>query len=230
MNLAVIPARGGSKRIPRKNILPFRGKPMIAWPILTATQSGLFDKLIVSTDDSEIAEISLQFGAEVPFSRPAELADDHAGITEVVAHATDWALQQNFKFERVCCLLPTAPLIQEIDLAKGLEVLQKGDWSYCFSVTEFAAPVYRAFQQTEHGGIRMLYPQHFQTRSQDLPQVFHDAGQFYWGTASAWLQREVIFSERSFPLQIPHWRVQDIDTADDWKRAEMIADWIQQND
>lgn len=230
MKLCVLPARGGSQRIPRKNILPFLGKPMIAWPITAALKSQLFDRVWVSTDDSEIAAVATEFGAEVPFLRPASLADDQVGITEVVAHAIEWVIQQGLPIELVCCLLPTAPLIQESDLRRGLEVIETGDWFYCFSATQYVAPIFRAFQQTEKGGVQMIYPQHFHTRSQDLPRVLHDAGQFYWGTASAWLRREVVFSDRSFPLTIPHWRVQDIDDMDDWKRAEMVGRWILSDD
>lgn len=226
MNLAVIPARGGSKRIPRKNILPFYGKPMIAWPIEIAIKCQLFDKIIVSTDDSEIASIAVALGAEVPFLRPAELADDQVGLTPVVAHATQWCLQQRLQIEHVCCLLPTATFVKAADLLSGLEILHTGNWSYCFSATVYPAPVQRAFLQTENGGVQMLYPDHFQTRSQDLPKVLHDAAQFYWGTVSAWLQQQVIFSDQSYPLEIPRWRVQDIDDFDDWRRAEMMAHWI----
>ena len=222
MKIAVIPARGGSKRIPRKNIRDFCGKPMIAWSIEAAKHSGLFDRIIVSTDYAEIAEVAKQWGAEVPFMRPAELSDDHAGTTEVIAHATQWAIGQSLNLDAVCCIYATAPFIQVNDLKRGLEALESGDWAYAFAVTDFAAPIFRSFKQTAGGGIEMFYPEHFLTRSQDLPIALHDAGQFYWGRPSAWIEGKRVFDQGSIPVAIPRWRVQDIDTMDDWLRAEMM--------
>jgi len=223
MKIAVIPARGGSKRIPRKNIKPFSGKPMIAWSIEAAKSSGLFDRIIVSTDDAEIAEVAKQWGAEVPFMRPEALSNDHAGTTPVIAHATQWALAQGMDVEAVCCIYATAPFVQVDDLKRGWEALESGDWDYAFTVTDFAAPIFRAFRQTKEGGIEMFYPEHFAARSQDLPVALHDAGQFYWGRPAAWIEGKRIFDHRSKPVLIPRWRVQDIDTPDDWERAEILA-------
>jgi N-acylneuraminate cytidylyltransferase len=222
VRLAVLPARGGSKRIPRKNIRPFCGKPMIAWPIAAAQRSELFDQIIVSTDDAGIARTAQDHGAEVPFLRPAELSDDHTGTTEVIAHATRWALDQGWPVEAVCCLYPTAPMIAPEDLASAWRLLVSGGWRYVFTATDFAAPIFRAFRQAGDGGVEMLQAEHFLARSQDLPRALHDAGQFYWGLADAWLSREVIFGPRSAPLIVPRWRVQDIDTPDDWRRAEAL--------
>lgn len=223
MKIAVIPARGGSKRIPRKNIKPFCGKPMIAWSIEAAKSSGLFEHIIVSTDDAEIAEVAKQWGAEVPFMRPEELSNDHAGTTPVIAHATQWALDQGFDVTAVCCLYATAPFVQIDDLKSGWEELNSGDWDYAFTATDFAAPIFRSFKQTAEGGVEMFFPEHFTTRSQDLPVALHDAGQFYWGRTAAWLEDRRIFDRRSKPVMIPRWRVQDIDTPDDWERAEILA-------
>jgi len=223
MNVAVIPARGGSKRIPRKNIKDFCGKPMIAWSIEAAKASGLFDHIIVSTDDAEIAEVATQWGAEVPFMRPAELSNDHAGTTEVIAHATHWALDQSWPVTAVCCIYATAPFVQVEDLKRGLEALESGDWAYAFTVTDFAAPIFRSFKQTADGGIEMFFPEHFSTRSQDLPAALHDAGQFFWGRPSAWIEGKRGFDRYSIPVVIPRWRVQDIDTQEDWERAEILA-------
>ena len=222
MNIAIIPARGGSKRIPRKNIKPFCGKPIIAWSIEVAKTSGLFDRIIVSTDDAEIAEVSRQWGAEVPFVRPEELSNDFAGTTPVIAHATQWALNQGFNVSAACCIYATAPFFQVDDLKRGLEILNSDDWNYAFTVTDFAAPISRSFKQTAEGGIEMFFPEHFDTRSQDLPVAYHDAGQFYWGRSDAWLEGIRIFDRYSFPVVIPRWRVQDIDTPDDWFRAELL--------
>lgn len=218
----MIPARGGSKRIPRKNIKEFCGKPMIAWSILAAQKSALFDRIIVSTDDTEIAEVARAWGAETPFLRPPELSDDYAGTTEVIAHATRWFEQQGEAPSAVCCIYATAPLIQANDLVLGLELLESGDWAYVFSVSEFSSPVYRAFRELPEGGIDMIFPDFFSTRSQDLPKALHDAGQFYWGRPSAWTKGLRIFDRHSMPLILPSWRVQDIDSKDDWARAEMV--------
>lgn len=223
MKIAVIPARGGSKRIPRKNIKSFCGEPMIAWSIKAAKSSGLFEHIIVSTDDEEIAEVAKQWGAEVPFLRPEVLSNDYAGTTPVVAHATQWALDQGLDVSAVCCIYATAPFIQEGDLKLGWEALNTGDWDYAFTVTDFAAPIFRSFKQTAKGGIEMFFPEHFSTRSQDLPVALHDAGQFYWGRPAAWLEGKRIFDQYSKPIMIPRWRVQDIDTEEDWKRAEILA-------
>jgi pseudaminic acid cytidylyltransferase len=221
MKIAVIPARGGSKRIPRKNIKIFCGKPMIAWSIEVAKASGLFDHIIVSTDDAEIADVAKQWGAEVPFMRPADLSNDHAGTTEVIAHATQWAINQGWPVTAVCCIYATAPFVQGDDIQRGLEALESGDWEYAFSVTSFAASIFRSFQITAEGGIEMFFPEHFSTRSQDLPTALHDAGQFYWGRALAWVEGKRIFDRHSIPIVIPRWRVQDIDEQDDWIRAEL---------
>ena len=226
MRLAVIPARGGSKRIPRKNIKDFCGRPMIAWSIVVAQASGLFDQIIVSTDDAEIAEVAKQWGAEVPFMRPAVLSGDNAGTTEVIAHATQWALDQGFDVDAVCCIYATAPFIQVDDLKRGWDAINAGDWAYAFTVTDFASPIFRSLKQTAEGGIEMFFPEHYSLRSQDLPIALHDAGQFYWGRPDAWLEGKRIFDPHSIPVIIPRWRVQDIDNQDDWMRAELISNQL----
>jgi N-acylneuraminate cytidylyltransferase len=223
MKIAVIPARGGSKRIPRKNIKPFSGKPMIAWSIEAAKSSGLFERIIVSTDDEEIADVARSWGAEVPFMRPAELSNDYAATTAVIAHAAQWVLDQGLDVTAVCCIYATAPFVRTNDLKRGWDALNSGDWDYAFTVTDFAAPIFRSFKQTPEGGVEMFFPEHFSTRSQDLPTALHDAGQFYWGRPAAWLEDRRIFDRRSVPVIIPRWRVQDIDTPNDWARAEILA-------
>lgn len=222
MRLAVIPARGGSKRIPRKNIKMFGGKPMIAWSIEAAIQSGCFDRIIVSTDNAEIADVARAHGAAVPFMRPPELSDDHTGTIPVVAHAVDWIAQQVGPVEFACCLYATAPFVQLQDLRQGLDVLQHSDAHYAFTVTNFAAPIQRSFRITDQQRIEMFNPAQFNTRSQDLEETYHDAGQFYWGRAQAWLAAMPLFSQDSVPIVLPRYRVQDIDTMDDWIHAEMI--------
>lgn len=224
--IAVIPARGGSKRIPRKNIKMFCGKPMIAWSIEAAKASGLFEHIIVSTDDAEIAAVAKAWGAEVPFMRPAELSNDYAGTTEVIAHATQWALEQGWPVTAVCCILATAPFIQIKDIKRGLELLDSGDWAYAIAVTNFAAPIFRSFREHPGGGVEMFFPEHFLTRSQDLPIALHDAGQFYWGRPAAWIEGKRGLDRYSALVKIPRWRVQDIDDDEDWKRAELLAPLI----
>lgn len=228
MRLAVIPARGGSKRIPRKNIKLFCGKPMIAWSIEAAKVAGCFDRIIVSTDDAEIAEVARAHGAEVPFMRPPELSDDHTGTIPVIAHAIDWMAQQVCSVEFACCLYATAPFVQAQDLSKGLEVLQFSGAQYALAVTNFAAPIQRSFRITGQQRIEMFNPSQFNTRSQDLEEAYHDAGQFYWGRSEAWLSAMSLFSQVSTPIKLPRYRVQDIDTLDDWIRAEMMFEILNQ--
>lgn len=229
MKLAVIPARGGSKRIPRKNIKPFCGKPMIAWSIEAARQSGCFDRIIVSTDDAEIAEVAREWGAEVPFMRPAVLADDHTGTIPVIGHAVEWFDAQGHAVDQVCCLYATAPFVRAEDLQRGFAVLNETGSDYAFSATSYAFPIQRAIRLTEQGRVEMFNPEYFTTRSQDLEEAYHDAGQFYWGRAEAWLQGRVIFGLGSVPILLPRHRVQDIDTSQDWVRAEWMFKAMQQN-
>jgi len=222
MRLAVIPARGGSKRIPRKNVKVFCGKPMIAWSIEAARQSGCFDEVVVSTDDHEIAEVAKQYGASAPFMRPASLADDFTGTTPVVRHATEWFQQRGIAPSEVCCVYATAPFLQVDDLRRGLDLLLANNCSYAFSVTSYPFPIQRAIRITEQGRVEMLHPEHFNTRSQDLEEAWHDAAQFYWGRTEAWVAERVIFFRESVPVVLPRHRVQDIDTPEDWSRAEVM--------
>ena len=222
MRLAVIPARGGSKRIPRKNVKPFCGKPMIAWSIEVAQSSGCFDRVIVSTDDAEIADVARTWGAEVPFVRPASLSDDHTGTIPVIAHAVEWVRAHGQAPTEVCTLYATAPFVRGQDLQQGLQTLLDQGGDYAFAVTSYAFPIQRAVRITQAGRVQMFDPAQFTTRSQDLEEAYHDAGQFYWGKADAWLQAAPIFSERSAPVMLPRHRVQDIDTPEDWLRAELM--------
>lgn len=222
MKLAVIPARGGSKRIPRKNIRPFGGRPMIAWSIAAARTSGLFDRIIVSTDDREIAETARALGAEVPFFRPANLSGDHTGTVPVIAHAVDWQNTQGEPAEEVCCIYATAPFIEVDDLRRGLVILQESGADFAFSVTRYAAPIQRALRVRQDNRVEMFDAHQFNTRSQDLEEAWHDAGQFYWGRAEAWLSGKPLFGTHAAPVVLPRHRVQDIDTPEDWDRAELL--------
>jgi pseudaminic acid cytidylyltransferase len=227
--LAVIPARGGSKRIPRKNIKIFAGKPMIAWSIEAALESSCFDRVVVSTDDEEIAEVAKAYGAEVPFMRPVHLSDDHTGTSEVIAHAVAWFAENGgVQPEEVCCLYATAPFVRPIDLRRGLDVLRQSDAAFAFSVTSYAFPIQRAIKIISNERVEMFAPEYFNTRSQDLEEAYHDAGQFYWGRAQAWSDDIPIFSAEATPVILPRHRVQDIDTPEDWLRAELMFRVLQQ--
>lgn len=222
MKIAVIPARGGSKRIPRKNINDFCGKPMIVWSIEAAKASALFDHIIVSTDDNEIAALAKKHGAEVPFVRPPELSDDYVGTGDVVKHAVDWVVKNLGKPEYVCTIYATAPFIKSTDLIKGLKLLQENDCQMVFTVASFSFPIQRAIKITDNGRVKMFQPEHFMTRSQDLEPAYHDAGQFYWSVTDSLLNNVPAFSEASMPLVLPTYQVQDIDTIEDWRRAELM--------
>ncbi len=221
MKIAIIPARGGSKRIPRKNIKPFAGFPMIAHAITAACKSDLFDRIIVTTDDQEIAEIAHQYGAETPFVRPAELADDHTPTVPVIAHAIQECDSLGWNIQQACCIYPSVPFIQIDDLKNGLALLLESAADYCFPITEYPSAIQRSLKRDEDGHMWPKYPEHQLTRTQDLEPAYYDAGQFYWGTRTAWLSKPRIHSN-GVGLPIPGWRVVDIDTPDDWVRAEAI--------
>lgn len=222
MNIAIIPARGGSKRIPRKNIKLFHGKPMIAYSIEAAQQSGCFDKIIVSTDDQEIADVALQYGAEVPFIRPSNIADDFATTLDVMQHAISWCQEQQWVVDKVCCIYATAPFILPKYIQNGLAELSNDDVQYAFSATTFPFPIQRAISLDDNRNVSMFSPEHTNTRSQDLVEAYHDAGQFYWGRASAFLTGKAFFAEHSKAVILPRKRVQDIDTPEDWDLAELL--------
>lgn len=229
MNLALIPARGGSKRIPRKNIRIFRGRPMIAWSIEAACAAGCFDRILVSTDDEEIAAVARSHGAEVPFLRPSHLADDHSTTQAVVLHAVQWSEQQGLAAKAVCCLYATAPFVQPADLAAGAQLLQQAPaGSFVFTATSFPFPIQRAIRIDATGRSAMINPEHFNTRSQDLEEAYHDAGQFYWARPQAWESSRSIFDD-GLPIILPRWRVQDIDTEEDWLQAELMHQLMESN-
>ena len=222
MNVAIIPARGGSKRLPRKNIKLFNGKPLIAWSISTAIKSEIFDRIIVSTDDHEIAEISKNCGAEIPFIRPKSLSGDFTPTRDVVLHLIDWLNQKNFSVESICCIYATAPFISEKYLKQAQKKLELFEGNhYIFSATTFPFPIQRAIKIDENGFSTMINPEHFNTRSQDLIETFHDAGQFYFAKKKTWLNNSSFF-EGGIPIILPRWLVQDIDTMEDFKRAELM--------
>ena len=222
MKLCVIPARGGSKRIPRKNIKDFNGKPMIAYSIDAALESNCFDRVIVSTDDEEIADVAKGYGAEIPFMRPEVLADDYAGTLPVIKHAIEWFDRNEESPTKVCCLYATAPFVQVESLQKAYQQMQNTGAEYCFAATSYPFPIQRAIKVTDNNRVEMFQEDQFNRRSQDLEEAFHDAGQFYWGSAEAFKVMKSIFSKIASPYLLPRHFVQDIDTAEDWLRAELM--------
>lgn len=220
--IALIPARSGSKRIPRKNIKPFCGKPIIAYPITTALESKLFSRVVVSTDSQHIADIAASFGAEAPFLRPSSLSDDFTPTAAVARHAIkELGLDSSPNSSDVLCVIyPTAPLLQASFLAQGLQALLDSSAAYSFGTLEYSYNPYRSFSIDERG-ITMLFPKHYLNRSQDLPRIYHDAGQFYFGRVWAWQDELAIFAPHSCPIILPHSLAQDIDTLEDWNLAEL---------
>jgi pseudaminic acid cytidylyltransferase len=221
MDIAVIPARSGSKRIPRKNIKEFCGRPMIAWAISAAIDSNLFEKIIVSTDDAEIAEVAREYGAETPFVRPVELSDDYVGTVPVVAHAINEIIKNDFVSENVCCIYPCTPFLQPIDLIESHSLLRTSDTDFVYPVVEYMHPTYRAMLRTSNGEMQFVFPECELKRTQDLELTYHDAGQFYWGKADAWLANKRMHTA-GIGMVFPSWKFVDIDTEDDWYRAELI--------
>lgn len=222
MRLAIIPARGGSKRIPRKNLRLFAGSPVITYSVRAAIATGCFDEIIVSTDDDEIAEVSRAFGASTPFIRPSELSDDHSILIDVVRHAILWYQDRGQVVSEVCCIFATAPFVTSDTLLQGLELLHKSGRSFALSVTSFPCPVQRAIRLLSDGSINAMYPEFRETRSQDLEPSWHDAGQFCWGTSNAFLDRLPVFSSNTTGVALPRHLVQDLDTLEDWRRAELM--------
>jgi pseudaminic acid cytidylyltransferase len=223
VSIAIIPARGGSKRIPRKNVKDFCGKPMIAWPIIAALESRLFEAVLVSTDDDEIATVAEAYGAVAPFRRPAELSDDHTPTLPVIAHAIRWWEEHRSPVDFACCIYATAPFLQANDLQRGHELLrQDNDAEFAFSVTSYAFPIFRSLKLGDDGRVQMFWPENELVRSQDLPEAWHDAGQFYWGKRDAFLASNGLFTAKSLGVRVPRTRVQDIDTLEDWARAQSM--------
>ena len=229
MRVAVIPARGGSKRIPRKNIRTFVGQPIIVWPIKAALSSGLFDKVVVSTDDAEIAEVARDAGATVPFMRPENLSDDFADTKSVVRHAISELKLETEPEVQVCCIYPTSVFADSQLLNEGLEKLISSNCKFVLSMTSVDPSVYRAFTRTAEGRITMLFPNNYAKRTQDLSSLYCDAAQFYWATVAAWQSDLNVFGADSIGVFIDPSRVQDIDTERQWLAAEQKFQEISQS-
>ncbi len=219
-NICIIPARGGSKRIPKKNIKPFCGKPLIAYSIETALQSKLFDKVLVSTDSDEIADVAKDYGAEVQM-RPKELADDYTGTWDVIEHVLKTLKEAGESYEYVCTVYATAPFLQTKYLKEGYEKLKNSDACRSFSVTSMPFPIQRTFKITKDERCQMFWPENYNKRSQDLEEAYQDAGQFYWEKIGC-KSDDVFFGKDSIPIVLPRHLVQDIDTMEDFERAELM--------
>ena len=227
--IAVIPARGGSKRIPRKNIKPFCGKPMIAYSIEAAIRAGIFDEIIVSTDDEEIADVAKNAGASVPFMRPKELSDDYTATGAVVEHAIKFLQARGDRIKFVCTIYATAPLIDEFYIKLGLEKLRASNAKNAFSCTSMPFPIWRTFKIAKDGRCEMFWRENFAKRSQDLEEAYQDAGQFYWTNLDAPSSDEIFFGRDSIAIVLPRHLVQDIDTPQDWIRAEFLYEAVQKS-
>ncbi|MFQ5698242.1 MAG: pseudaminic acid cytidylyltransferase [Myxococcota bacterium] len=222
MIAAIVLARGGSKRIPGKNFKRFAGEPVIHYPLRAAVGSGVFDRILVSTDCSEIREVAESVGAEVPFLRPADLAGDHVPTAHALAHAVRWLNEHGPRVRYVCGIYAAAPFVQPRDLRSGLDLLRRTGAATVLPVATFAFPVQRALEIDETGSLRMIWKEHELTRSNDLPEAFHDAGQFYWLDAERFLDSERLYGDPMLPLVLPRYRVQDLDTPEDWEMAERL--------
>ncbi|RAX57479.1 pseudaminic acid cytidylyltransferase [Helicobacter monodelphidis] len=217
-NIALLPARGGSKRIPKKNIKNFLGKPIIHYPIAMLQSANIFHQIVVSSDDDEIIEIAKQAGAIAPFKRPDSISDDYATTRDVISHAIE-ALQLKID-DCLCCIYPTAVLIQKESVIQGRKMLNNG-FKFALSITEFDYSIWRGFRALKNGALEMLYPQFLNTRSQDLDTIYHDAGGFYWGSVEAWKSNQPLFGDHSYGVLLPSSQTQDIDTPQDWELAEL---------
>jgi N-acylneuraminate cytidylyltransferase len=220
-NLCIIPARGGSKRIPRKNIKSFCGKPIIAYSIEAALKSNLFDEVMVSTDDEEIAAIAIQYGAKVPFMRSTKNADDYAGTVDVLLEVLTEYEKQNTTFNNVCCIYPTAPFVSPDRLSEAYKMLNEKQYDSVFPICAFSFPILRALQLTNNNKVSMIWPENMTKRSQDLVPAYHDAGQFYWCKTLSLTTDRKLYTDNSGAIVLNETEVQDIDNESDWLIAEM---------
>lgn len=227
MNVAIIPARSGSKRIPGKNIKEFRGKPIIAYSIEAANKTGLFERILISTDSNDIAEIAREYGAEAPFIRPADIADDLTGLDPVLLHTVNWLIEHDCRPEYFCCIFATAPLISREIIIEGYSVIRKHKASVSYPVTSFPHPIFRAFKINERFRLKKIWPEYFGIRTQDLPETYHDVGQFYWVDVEKYLREPHLNCSNVAPIIVPRYMAVDIDTSEDWDLAETLANAIE---
>lgn len=226
-DICIIPARGGSKRIPRKNIKDFLGKPIIAYSIETAISSGLFDEVMVSTDDKEIAEVAMNYGAKVPFLRSSKSSDDFATTSDVLEEVLLELSSRGRDFNKACCLYPTAPFVTSDSLKEGKKILKESGADTAFPVVSFGYPIWRGLKKDDSGKVEMIWKEHLNSRSQDLEEVFHDAGQWYWFDVKRFLLKKRLFTENTRAIELSPLGVQDIDNLHDWHLAELKYGYLQ---
>lgn len=226
MNVCIIPARIDSKRIPKKNIKLFHGKPIISYSIQTAIKSELFDEIIVSTDSEEIADISRQYGATIPFIRPKELSGDYAPVTQVIVHAINFLRDQGKNINFACTIYATVPFLKPKYLIEAYKKLKDSNAVSAFGCTSMPFPIQRTFKITQDERCEMFWGEHFYTRSQDLETAYQDAGQFYFTNLNAVTTDDIFFGRDTIPIPLPRYLVQDIDTMEDWIRAEIMYEAI----
>ena len=222
MNFAIIPARGGSKRLRKKNIRDFCGKPVIAYAIENALSLGIFSEVIVTTDDPDIASISRDYGAQIPEMRPGNLSDDYATTLDVMKYAVANYVPKSENKNAVCCIYPTTPLLSPRFVLEGQQLFESGEWDYVISATRYSHPIERAFTINRSGPVEVINPEYVFTRTQDLSDSFYDAGQFYWGERQTWITGKSMFLSRMTAVEIPKLQSIDIDTLEDWILAEHI--------
>ena len=227
--VAIIPARGGSKRIPYKNIRNFHGKPIIAWSIIAAKKSGIFDDIIVSTDSQRIADVANKYGAITPFIRPDSISDDFTGTNDVIKHAAKWYIENVGDIDYICGIYPTAPFLTSSALVDGFHRLVNSNAAFVFSAVGYSYPIQRAFLISKNDRVQMLNKENISKRSQDLEKSYHDAGQFYWGLTSSFINNLNLYSDESIPMILPAHLAHDIDDEEDWKYAEMLYAGYKQN-
>ena len=221
--IAIIPARGGSKRILRKNVKLLAGVPAIAYPIELALNSGIFDRVIVSTDDPEIADVSRNYGAEVPFMRSAELSNDFTITVDVIADAVKQLQNLGESFDYICCIYPVTPLLRVNRLKQAYGAIESGKWDYVFPAIEFSTPIERGFKRGKSGVVEFSYPEFANTRTQDIEKTFHDAGQFYFGKTEAWLEKRSVLNGNSTFIELAKNETLDIDDLEDWEMVEKLV-------
>ena len=219
MNIAIITARKNSKRIKNKNIKIFLGKPIIAWTIISALKTKIFSNVIVSTDSVKIANISKNYGAEVPFFRPKNISGDKTTTREVILHAIDWLEKNDFEFNNICCLYPTAPLMNYKDIRNAYNILKKNPHKYIFSACKYSYPIQRSFYISKKG-TKIVFSKNEKKFSQSFANTYHDAGQFYFAHKNTFRKKITIFSSKAKPIIFPNQKVQDIDNIEDWKICE----------
>lgn len=224
-NLCIIPARGGSKRIPRKNIKLFLGKPIMAYSIKAALKSGVFDEVMVSTDDEEFAEVAIKYGASVPFLRSEATSNDYATTVDVLLEVVNLYKQQGKEFDNVCCLYSTAPFVTPERLKEAFNMLSD-NIDGCFTIVEYSYPIQRSLRINELGIVEMKYPEHLKSRTQDLEKTYHDAGQFYFMKTAVMEREKTVWCKRTAPLVLSELEVQDLDTITDWQIAELKYEFI----